>query len=65
MNQQVNQKITWEDVLQSYLTIKVLRPQSINNYTRYIKIFSGFFGIHFTDINAITAKKITMFRSFF
>ncbi|WP_392560292.1 hypothetical protein [Orbus mooreae] len=65
MGQQINQITTWHDVVQRYTSIKVLRPESVKNYKRYVEIFSRFFGDDFDDINTITTQKVTLFRSFF
>lgn len=65
MDLQVNQKITWEIVVHRYCAFKVLRLQSVRNYTHFIKIFSRYFDDDFNEINAITPSKVAMFRSFF
>lgn len=65
MSQQNNQIVIWQDVVERYTSIKILRPQSVKNYKRYIEIFSRFFGDDFNDINTITTQQVILFRSFF
>jgi len=65
MNNRLVEDITWAHIVKDYTVFKLLRPESIRNYSRFIALFSRSFGQEFTHINALTAEKVATFRSFF